>query len=216
MSNRSESTTRSNTVRIQILVAAALVALALASHGTAAASEGEEVTVERDQPKPPSDLFSASLALTPGARAGGSGRFRSAGSEGHTVGRLTLSGEIRLLSFLGIRGGIDTLGTEGGKSHGLRVGLALHCMSSAGRPDLYMYTDLSWIKQGPAAGTRELSIGLGLRVRIARYLVVGIEAGLVQDRIAGGRSNVFAESVARTAQGMAGVPQISGVVGVVF
>jgi hypothetical protein len=189
-----------------------LGALALALTFTMPALAAGRAGVTVRTPAPPSKHISVSLSLSPGARASLGGPQAASGSVAH----LNLTGELRLLSVLGVRAGVDTAGTEI-TTRRLRAGVSAHLFSSAVRPDLYVYGDMSWTRQGPQAlvETRELSAGLGFRVRLGRFAHVGVEAGLVQGGLTGD-SSLFNEALVQAVSGDLGQLQVHGVLGFVL
>ncbi len=196
------------------LLTLAALALALTFVLPAAADTGASATIRK--PAPPSKHISGSLSLSPGARAGLGNTMDANSANNGSIGHVAVTGELRLLSVLGIRAGVDTAGTEVTTSR-LRAGVAAHLFSSAARPDLYLYGDVAWTKAGPDAlvGTRELGAGLGFRVRIGRFAHVGLEAGLVQDGLTGEHA-ALNEALIQTVSGDLGQMQVHGVFGFVI
>ncbi len=218
-------------------LAAVLAALVLATPAqarpAAGSAEKDEVretgekyvdtsaTLERTQkktPLPTSSLIQLSAAAGGGARLAGTDLFRGDKSVDQAIPMFEVAGEVRVLSFAGLRGGITMEQGEGPTATNVRGGFALHFMSSKTRPDLYLLTDLSWSASGPegAAGTRGVAVGMGLRVRMGRHVLLGVEGGFAHSGIPGGEDNPFPHVVERILTGETIDPTVSAHLGFVL
>lgn len=174
--------------------------------------------IRRQQTPPPSALIQLSAAAGGGARLAGTDLFRGDKSVDQAVPLFEVAGEVRVLSFAGLRGGVTMEQGEGPTATSVRGGFALHFMSSKSRPDLYLLTDLNWNASGPeaAAGTRGVAVGMGFRVRMGRHVVVGVEGAFAHDGIAGGDDNPFNHAVQRILLGETIDPTVSAHLGFVL
>lgn len=181
-------------------------------------SSAEFDRVRKQQTPPPSALIQLSAAAGGGARLAGTDLFRGDKSVDQAVPLFEVAGEVRLLSFAGLRGSVVMEQGEGPTATSVRGGFALHFMSSKSHPDLYLLTDLNWNASGPehAAGTRGVAVGMGFRVRMGRHVVLGVEGAFEHDGIAGGDDNPFPHALQRILLGETIDPTVSAHLGFVL
>jgi hypothetical protein len=223
--------------RAALTLAAVLAALVMATPAQARPAAGDEDgraknsvkeefsdasagfdRARRQQTPPPSSLIQLSAAAGGGARLAGTDLFRGDKSVDQAVPLFEVVGEVRVLSFAGLRGGVVMEQGEGPTATSVRGGFALHFMSSKVHPDLYLLTDLNWNASGPddAAGTRGVAVGMGFRVRMGRHVVLGVEGAFEHDGIQGGDDSPFPHALQRILLGDTIDPTVSAHLGFVL
>ncbi len=223
-------------LRSLLSLAAVLAALVLASPALARAAGADEgleakgttsqvaqtvpaLEITRKQPAlPPSALIQLSAAAGGGAKLAGTDLLRGDKSVDEAIPMFEVTGELRVLSFAGLRGGVVMTQGEGPTETTVRGGFALHFLSSKSRPDLYLLTDLAWnaTATGDEAGSRGLAVGMGFRVRMGRHVVLGVEGAFAHDGIPAGDDNPFPQAAQRILLGETIDPQVSAHLGFVL
>lgn len=235
--DRTSSFLSSRWLRPFLSLLAVLAALVMATPAQArpAAGPGDEpearktgekyvdasATVDRAKTKtqlPTSAVIQLSAAAGGGARLAGTDLFRGDKTVDEAIPMFEVAGEVRLLSFAGLRGGVTMEQGEGPTATNVRGGFALHFMNSKTRPDLYLLTDLSWSASGPegATGTRGVAVGMGLRVRMGRHVLLGVEGAFSHAGIPEGSDNPFPQALQRILLGDTIDPMVSAHLGFVL
>lgn len=111
-----------------------------------------------------------------------------------------ITSELRLVSFIGLRGSLLGQSVADGSSLVARGGLATHFIPARLAPDLYMFLDIGKVVEGSemSEGTQQMGVGMGFRVRFEHVFLLGVEGGMALNGIPDGDGSLV-KGLARAA-----------------
>jgi hypothetical protein len=133
---------------------------------------------------------------------------------------VALGAEIRLVSVFGLRGGIILDRAPRYSRSIMRLGGALHVLRGNCPADPYAFVDLSWVvvpqEMMLRTSSREITVGVGFRGRIADHMVIGVEVAGVQEGIEPDAWMLKPTAAVRAKAGARFLPQVTFQIGVLF